>query len=114
MAANSSIPAPELALRTDKKADEAVVYASGRITLGNSHLLQQTIRGLIPESKRILLDLTNVSYIDSTGIGAMVSVYLSASRVQCDFKVVNAQPRISDLFEVTKLSAVFEQMHASD
>lgn len=113
MAANSSIPAPELALRTDKKADEAVVYASGRITLATASLLQQTIRGLIPETRRIVLDLTNVNYIDSTGIGAMVSVYLSASRTQCDFKVVNAQPRIRDLFEITRLSAVFEQMHAS-
>lgn len=114
MAANSSIPAQELTLRTDKHADEAVVYGSGRITLATSSLLQTTIRELIPESKRILLDLTNVTYIDSTGIGAMVSVYLAASKAQCDFKVANAQRRVRDLFDITKLSAVFEDMHASD
>jgi len=114
MAANSSIPAPELTLRTEKNADETIVYASGRITLPMASLLQTTIRGLIPETKRIVLDLTNVNYIDSTGIGAMVSVYLSASRAQCDFKVVNAQPRVRDLFEITKLRAIFEDMHASD
>jgi hypothetical protein len=38
----------------------------------------------------------------------MVAVYLAASRAQCELKVVNAQPRIRDLFEITKLSAVFE------
>ena len=114
MAANSSIPAPELAVRTDKNADEAIVYGTGRITLGTSSLLQTTIRGLISENKRILLDLANVTYIDSTGIGALVSVYLSASKGQCDFKVVNAQPRVRDLFEITKLRAIFEDMHESD
>jgi len=114
MAANSSIPAPELAVRTDKNADEAIVYGTGRITLGTSSLLQTTIRGLISENKRILLDLANVTYIDSTGIGALVSVYLSASKAQCDFKVVNAQPRVRDLFEITKLRAIFEDMHESD
>ena len=114
MAANSGVPAPELALRTDNKADEAVVYGSGRITLATSSLLQQTIRGLIPQTKRIVLDLTDVNYIDSTGIGAMVGVYLSAKKAECDFRVANAQPRIRDLFEITKLSAIFEDMHASD
>ena len=108
MAANPIIPTPELTFRTEKNADEAAVYASGRITSATSSLLQATIRGLIPETKRIVLDLTNVNYIDSSGIGAMVAVYLAANRVQCELKVVNAQPRIRDLFEVTKLSAVFE------
>ena len=109
------MPTLELTLRTEKTAGgEATVYGSGRITAATSSLLQQTIRGLIPENKRILLDLTNVNYIDSSGIGAMVSVYLSASRAQCDFKVVNAQPRIRDLFEITKLSAVFEEMRGSN
>ena len=108
MAANPITPAPELTFRTEKNADEAAVYASGRITSATSGLLQATIRGLIPETKRIVLDLANVNYIDSSGIGAMVAVYLAASRVQCELKVVNAQPRIRDLFEITKLSAVFE------
>ena len=108
MAANPIIPTPELTCRTEKNADEAAVYASGRITSATSNLLQATIRGLIPETKRIVLDLTNVNYIDSSGIGSMVAVYLAASRVRCELKVVNAQPRIRDLFEITKLSAVFE------
>jgi anti-sigma B factor antagonist len=108
MAANPSTPTSELTLRTEKNGDETAVYGSGRITSTTADLLQKTIRALIPGSKRIFLDLTHVNYIDSSGIGAMVSVYLAASKAQCELKVVNAQPRIRDLFEITKLSAVFE------
>jgi len=108
MAANPNAHTPELTLSTEKNAEETVVYGSGRITSATSDLLQKTIRALIPNNKRILLDLTDVNYIDSSGIGAMVSVYLAASKAQCELKVVNAQPRIRDLFEITKLSAVFE------
>lgn len=108
MAANPTTPTAELTLNTEKNGDEATVHASGRITLATSSLLQKTIRDLIPANKRILLDLSKVNYIDSSGIGAMVSVYLAANRQECELKVVNAQPRIRDLFEVTKLSTVFE------
>ncbi|PYX39900.1 MAG: anti-sigma factor antagonist [Acidobacteria bacterium] len=108
MAANPSTPSAELTLRTEKNGDEAAVYGSGRITSSTSAQLQNTVRELIPQNKRILLDLTNVNYIDSSGIGAMVSVCLAANRQECELKVVNAQPRIRDLFEITKLSTVFE------
>ena len=114
MAANPSIPSPELTLRSEKRHDETIVYGTGRITGTTAGLLQTTVRALIPAAKRILMDLTNVTYIDSTGIGAMVSVYLSASKAQCDFKVVNAQPRVRDLFDITKLRAIFEDMHKSE
>jgi len=108
MAANPITPVPELTFRTEKNADEAIVFISGRITSATSGLLQTKVRGLIPETKRILLDLENVNYIDSSGIGAMVAVYFAATRAQCDLRVANAQPRIRDLFEITKLSAVLE------
>jgi anti-sigma B factor antagonist len=108
MAANPTTPVPESTFRTEKNGDEATVYGSGRITSATSGVLVATIRGLIPETKLILLDLANVNYIDSSGIGALVTAYLSASRAHCALKVVNAQPRIRDLFEITKLSAVFE------
>ena len=108
MAANPSTPTQELTLRTEKNGDEITVHGSGRITSSTSALLQKTVRELIPQSRRILLDLSNVNYIDSSGIGAMVSVCLAANRQDCELKVVNAQPRIRDLFEITKLSTVFE------
>ena len=108
MAANPLPSNQELHLSTEKKAEEIVVHASGRITSSTSDLLQSTIRGLIPGAKRIVLDMAQVPYIDSSGIGALVSVYLAASRAQCDMELANPQPRIRDLFELSRLTAVFE------
>ena len=108
MAANPVPLNPQMAIRIEKKADQTVVHLSGRITSTTSGDLQNTIRSLIPETSRIVLDMAEVDYIDSSGIGALVSVYLSASRAQCTLELANPQPRIRDLFEVSKLTAVFE------
>ena len=108
MAANPLPSNQELQLSTEKKADETIIRASGRITSSTANLLQSTVRGLIPGAKRIVLDMAEVHYIDSSGIGALVSVYLAASRAQCDMELANPQPRIRDLFELSRLTAVFE------
>ena len=108
MAANPVGPAPELRLSTEKTVDGTTVHGSGRITSASSDLLQSTIRGLIPGTKRLVLDLADVNYIDSSGIGALVSVFIAASRAQCSLELVHLQPRIRDLFELSRLTAVFE------
>jgi anti-sigma B factor antagonist len=108
MAANPVVPTPELQINTEKRAEETMVHGSGRITSATSDLLQRTIRGLIPGTKRIVLDLAEVNYIDSSGLGALVSVYLAANRAQCVLELANPQARIRDLFELSRLKAVFE------
>ena len=108
MAANPTVPIPELQINTEKKAEETIVHGSGRTTSTSSDLLQKTIRGLIPGAKRIVLDLAEVDYIDSSGLGALVSVYLAASKAQCVLELANPKPRIRDLFELSRLQAVFE------
>jgi anti-sigma B factor antagonist len=113
MAANPLSPSRGLQLSTEKKGETTMVYGSGRITLDNCDLLRSTIRGLIPEGKRIVFDMTNVNHIDSSGIGALVSVYLAASKAQCNLELANLQPRIRDLFELARLTAVFESRGGS-
>jgi anti-sigma B factor antagonist len=108
MAANPVVPTPELQLSTEKKSEETIVHGTGRITSATSDLLQSTIRGLIPGAKRIVLDLTNVNYIDSSGLGALVGVYMAASRAQCDLEIANPKPRVRDLFKRSNLATVFE------
>jgi anti-sigma B factor antagonist len=105
---NPKAPTAELTLKIEKKAEETSVHCSGRITSASSDLLQKTIRALIPKTRYIVLDLSGVSYIDSSGLGAMVSLHLALSRAGGELKVSNAQPRITELFQITKLSAVFE------
>lgn len=108
MAASPSIPTPELQLTTEKNLDQTTVRGNGRITAGSADYLQNTIRDLMPETKRIVLDLTGVDYVDSSGLGALVSLYMHASRSNCVLELTNPKQRIRDLFKITKLSSVFD------
>jgi NitT/TauT family transport system ATP-binding protein len=98
---------PELNLTTEKTATETIVRCTGRITSATSGLLQSTIRGLVPETKTIVLDLTDVSYLDSSGLGALVGLYLSAKKANCKLKLINLNQRIKELFSMTRLAQVF-------
>ncbi|MGC2097384.1 MAG: STAS domain-containing protein, partial [Candidatus Sulfotelmatobacter sp.] len=88
--------------------DQIIVRCVGRITSSTSALLQTTVRSLIPETESIVLDLTDVSYLDSSGLGAIVGLYLSAKRQHCVLKLVNLNQRLRELFRITKLASVFE------
>jgi anti-sigma B factor antagonist len=107
MAANP-IPISELSLETVRSPEETIVHCTGKINAGTTALLQTTVRNLIPETKTVVLDLTDVSYMDSSGLGAIVGLYLSAKRQHCQLKLVNLNKRLQELFRLTKLAAVFE------
>jgi anti-sigma B factor antagonist len=107
MAANP-IPISELQLETIRNPEEIVVRCTGRITSTSSGTLQTTVRGLIPGTKRVVLDLTNVSYMDSSGLGALVGVYVSARNHHCELKLINLNQRLKELFRLTNLGKVFE------
>ena len=108
MAANPVIRGPQLKLETEKNNSETTVRATGRVTLETSATLESTLRDLTAEGKRIVLDLTNVDYVDSAGLGALVSVYMHARRTKCDMEIANPKQRIRDLFNRSGLAAVFE------
>jgi anti-anti-sigma factor len=102
------IPISELSLQTVGAPHETIVRCIGRINSSTSALLQTTVRGLIPGNEGIVLDLTDVSYMDSSGLGAIVGLYLSARRQNCTLKLVNLNQRLRELFRITKLASVFE------
>jgi anti-sigma B factor antagonist len=106
----SATPSPisELNLETIKNPEETIVRCSGKITSGSSALLQTTVRSLIPETKCVVLDLTNVSYMDSSGLGTIVGLYFSAKRQNSRLKLVNLNQRLKELFRLTNLASVFE------
>jgi len=108
MAAN---PAPELNLETIRTPEEITVRCSGRITSATSAQFQATIRSLLPETKSLVLDLTDVNHMDSSGLGAIVGLYVSARRQRCALKLINLNQRLQDLFRLTKLASVFEGHH---
>lgn len=107
MAANPVNRAPELTLEPEKKGSEIIVRARGRITSTTSATLEQTLRDLVSTNERVLLDLAGVDHIDSSGLGALVSVYMHAVRTSCELEIANPKPRISDLFGRSRLASVF-------
>jgi anti-sigma B factor antagonist len=107
MAANP-IPISELSLDTVRSPEQIMVHCTGKINSGTSALLQTTVRNLIPETECLVLDLTDVTYMDSSGLGAIVGLYVSAKRQHCRLKLINLSQRLQQLFRLTKLASIFE------
>jgi len=87
----------------------AVLDCAGRIVFGDeSSLLRDVAKRLINENKRIVLNLSGVSYIDSGGLGTLVSLYTTAHKTGGSIKLANLTERVGDLLQITKLLTVFE------
>jgi anti-sigma B factor antagonist len=91
-------------------AGVSVLDLSGRITLGEGSVqLREAIRGLIGNGKKIiLLNLGNVNYIDSSGLGELVSAFTTAKNQQAEVKLLNLTKKVHDLLQLTKLYTVFD------
>ena len=87
-----------------------IVDLSGRITLGEgSVILRETVRDLLGKgNKKILLNLGDVSYIDSSGIGELVSAYTTVRNQGGELKLLNLTKKVHDLLQITKLYTVFD------
>jgi anti-sigma B factor antagonist len=86
-----------------------IVDCLGRIVFGEeSAILRDTVRKLIIENNRIVLNLSGVNYIDSGGLGTLVSLYTTAHNAGGSVKLASLTQRVGDLLQVTKLLTVFE------
>ena len=91
-----------------------VIACSGRIVFGEeSSLLRDTVKKALQESKRIVLNLGEVNYIDSGGLGTLVSLHTTAHNAGATIKLANLTKRVGDLLQVTKLLTVFD-VHNSE
>jgi anti-sigma B factor antagonist len=95
---------------TRKVENVTIVDLSGRITLGEgSVVLRDTIRDLIAKGdKKILLNLGEVTYIDSSGIGELVSAFTTVRNQGGELKLLNLTKKVHDLLQITKLYTVFD------
>ena len=87
-----------------------VLQLAGRVTLGDeSSQLRTKIKDLLAQGKkRLVLDLGNVSYIDSAGLGTLVAGYTSAQSQGANIKLANLTKRFNEQLNITKLVTVFE------
>ena len=97
-------------LTTRQVGDVTVIDVAGRITLGEgSSVLRDALRDLVSKNqKKILLNLGEVSYIDSSGIGELVSGFTTVTNGGGALKLLNLNKRVKDLLQITKLYTVFD------
>jgi anti-sigma B factor antagonist len=97
-----------LTLAVDRTDDCAIVQCSGRLVAGVNDRLYLEVSQLIPSCKRILLDLTDLTHMDSTGLGTLVRLYVSAKSAGCTLLLFNIGKPIRQLLGITHLLSVFE------
>jgi anti-sigma B factor antagonist len=87
-----------------------VLDLSGRITLGEGSVqLREAVRDLISKgSKTMLLNMGDVNYIDSSGLGELVSAYTTAKNQGAQVKLLNLTKKVKDVLQLTKLYTVFD------
>jgi anti-sigma B factor antagonist len=90
--------------------DVTIMVCSGQITLGEAtSVFRNTVREIINKgSKKLLIDLGSVTYLDSSGIGELVGSYSSAHNVNASMKLLHLPKKIYDLLQITKLITVFQ------
>jgi anti-sigma B factor antagonist len=90
--------------------DVVIVDFSGKITLGEgSSLLRRTVKDLSDRGHRkILINLDDVDYIDSSGIGELVSAFTTVRNIDGELKLLNLTKRVHDLLQITRLFTVFD------
>ncbi|REJ75495.1 MAG: anti-sigma factor antagonist [Acidobacteria bacterium] len=100
----------ELNISERQAGDVTVLDMSGKVTIGEGSVaLRNTIRRLLGEGKKkILLNLSDVGYIDSSGIGELVSSYTAVNKESGSLKLLNLTQKIQDLLAITKLLTVFD------
>ena len=92
----------------DVQPDVTVVRCSGRLIIESGDILRTGIHKLIRPGTRIVLDLTNVSHCDSMGLGAVISLYVSAKSAGSRLEVINLGQTVRQLFSMTNLLSLFE------
>jgi anti-sigma B factor antagonist len=99
----------QLKMSTRSTQGVLVVDCSGRIVIGEeSASLRETVKKLLAQSPQVVLSLRDVNYVDSGGLGTLVSLYTTARNAGGAVKLARVNQRIADLLQLTKLVTVFE------
>jgi len=103
------IPASKLVTAIDRTPAESVVHCSGKITSETNQQLKAAVKPLFSASGTVVLDLTNVTYMDSSGLGAIVGLYVSAKAAKSQLKLINLNERLKEIFSITRIGQVMAQ-----
>ena len=98
-----------LSFEFERDGDTAVVKCRGRLVAGATEELYQEVKRLLPETKVVVVDLAELTYVDSTGLGTLVRLHTSARKLGCEFKLLHLGKQVRNLLKMTNLLSVFAQ-----
>ena len=103
-----SVASSRFKLRIQATPASTQVICSGKLTAEVAAEFKQEVRALIPQTQRIVLDLNDVGFIDSSGLGAVIGIYVTARKASCELQLINLSKKVRDLLGMTNLLSVFE------
>jgi anti-sigma B factor antagonist len=98
-----------LAFEIQRDGDTVVVKCSGRLVAGTTEELYQEVKQLLPQTKLVVLNLAELTYVDSSGLGMLVRLYTAARQAGCEFKLLHLGKQLRNLLKLTNLLSVFSQ-----
>ena len=99
-----------LTFEIERDGDKAVVKCYGRLVAGTTEELYQELRPLLPQTKVTVVDLAQLTYVDSTGLGTLVRLHSSARKLGCEFKLLHLGKQLRNVLKLTNLLSVFGQV----
>lgn len=101
--------APRFTIEIETRPDSIVVaHCRGLLVAGQTEILHDQVKPLFAANKRVVLDLTELTRLDSMGLGSIVSLAVSAKRAGCEFELINLGKQVRQLFSITNLFTLFE------
>ena len=97
-----------LLFRTEVMSDRTIVHCSGKVISTTAEMLKAEVKPRIVPGATCVLDLSEVVFMDSMGLGTIASLWVSSKTARCAFTVTNLSPRLRDLFTMTHLLSLFE------
>ena len=98
-----------LSFEIRRDGNATLVKCQGRLVAGTSHELYQAIKPLLPHTKLVVVDLAELTYVDSMGLGTLVRLYVSARQEGCEFKLLHLGKQLRNVLKMTNLLSVFAQ-----
>ncbi len=108
MSPAADIPLPQFTIEVEPRPDATVVHCRGLLVAGLTGILQTEVKPLLVEHARVVLDLTDLTRLDSMGLGSLVSLVVSAKRAGCQLELVNLGKQVRQIFAITNLFTLFE------
>lgn len=90
------------------EGETAKVKCKGRLVYGQTDALKNAVGELLPKAKRVVIDLSEVTYMDSSGLGTIVRLYVTAKSAHCELQLVNLGARLRELFGMARVLSLFE------